>query len=202
MGIYLRPAGIIVGTCLLIVAFAWGSISYHQYRRQYFRALNINELVGTTGETKERLFTETLPSRQDIENFFFNTTIVTSHPPIGNDVRYFDNQGNFFAWHGNEIEKGRWYTYSVSLTRTYWGLSREDVAQVFCRELDDGSFTQDNCVMITGVQQLFSYYGTHEQVVGDILDLSGRQKAPFKLPITEITLSELKVRLIPEQALH
>lgn len=92
MGTYLRPAVI----CLLIVTFLWGVISYEDYRHRYFRTLNINQLVGTTGETKERLFAEQLPSRKDIEDFFFNTTIVTSHPPIGNDVAYFDGQGNFF----------------------------------------------------------------------------------------------------------
>jgi hypothetical protein len=71
-----------------------GIHSYH--RHQYFRTLNINELVGTTGEAKEKLFTEALPSDRDIEDFLFNTTIVTSHPPIGNDVTYFDNRRNFF----------------------------------------------------------------------------------------------------------
>ncbi len=83
----------------------------------------------------------------------------------------------------------------MNLTRIYWGNSRVDVAQVFCRELDDGSFMQDNCVMITGIQQFFSYYGTHERVFGDIFDLSGGQKAPFRLPTTEVTLAELKLRM-------
>jgi len=195
MGIYLRRAGIIFGTCLLIFALLWASTSYHQYRRQHFRILNINELVGTSGETKERLFTETLPSRQDIESFLFDTTIVTSHPSIGNDVRYFDKQGKFVAWHGNELYGGRWFTYPVNLTRIWWGKSRVDVAQVFCRELDDGSFTQDNCVLVTGLSQLVPYWESHERIAGDIFKLSVRQKPPFDLPITPIASAELKARL-------
>jgi hypothetical protein len=193
-GANLRRAGIILGACLLFVGLA----SYPWYRHQY--TLNINEMVETTGETKEKLFGEPLPSRHDIEDFLFNTTTVTSNPPIGNDVSYFDNQGKFVGWHGNEIYRGRWSTYPVTLTRTWVEMSREDTAQVFCRELDDGSLNQDNCVIITGTRQLVWPYGTHERVVGDIFNLSVRQKPPFAMPGTAITLAELKARLGSEPA--
>jgi hypothetical protein len=99
------------------------------------------------------------------------------------------------------MNKGRWFTYSVTLTRTWWGNSRVDVAQVFCRELDDGSLTQDNCILLTGTPQLLSYYGDHEHVAGDVFNLSNQRKPPFNMPITAITLAGLKARLA-ERALH
>jgi hypothetical protein len=62
-----------------------------------------------------------------------------------------------------------------------------------CRELDDGSFTRDNCVLVDNTQHVRSFGpGVYEFGAGDIFNLSERKMAPFVLPTEAINMMELR----------
>jgi hypothetical protein len=190
-----KRVGVVLGT-LLVIAVTIGSFTYFAYfRYTYYRTLNIDDFFGADSETKEKLFGDAPPTGQEIERFFFEATILTSHPPIFSDVTYFDSLFHFFEWSGKDILKGRWSTYPVTLTRTYRGHSRVDVAQIFCRELDGETLMEGSCKLIIRMSQLFFEQGSHERTSGDIFNLSHSQRAPFAIPSTEITLARLTERL-------
>jgi hypothetical protein len=93
------------------------------------------------------------------------------------DNRYFVRNIDSYNWPDGQEE-------------AYWGLN---VTCVFCRNLDDGSFTRDNCIVIARVGQLAALNpGAQERTPGDVFNLSKRENAPFKLPLREITLAELR----------
>jgi hypothetical protein len=159
----------------------------------HFISQRIDDFTGLSADAKERYFAQAFPSRQEIEGYLSDVTIVTSDPPIGNDVTYFDKQKGFFDWHGGEIVRGSWYLAWQLLRRTYRGQSKFGVAYLFCRVLDDGSFTDDNCILVGDKTQVRSFRsGAHEYSKGDLFGLSRRQSAPSILPDTPISIMKLK----------
>jgi hypothetical protein len=170
------------GVCLLIVAFIKGCF----YASDHFITENVDNIAH---------FSMELASRKEIEDFLFDATILISYPPF-NSVTYFDNRGRMFEWSGNEIRTGRWFLYPMLDRRIYKGKWRFDVVYSYCREFDDGSLKEDNCVLLGSTKQLLSWPGADEYARGDIFDLALRQKPPFNIyEMTGITLAQLKVRL-------
>ena len=85
---------------------------------------------------------------------------------------------------------------TVVVKRTYRDQWNLNLARVFCRDLDDGSFYIDNCIILGRLTQLLDLQrGTHERVIGDPFELAHRQKVPFTMPTTEITLAQLKASM-------
>lgn len=55
------------------------------YTLGYFTTQNIDNVVLSDAD-KEKLFSATFPSRQEIENYFSDATILMSNPPIENNI--------------------------------------------------------------------------------------------------------------------
>ncbi len=180
------------GIGLLIIA----SFRAYVYCYDHYIVLNINNMVLPSHEIAQRMFSETYPSRIEIENYLHDATILISHPPIGSSVYYFDNQQHFIEWHGNDsrMTRGHWYLYPMMAKRMLDGRSRFDLVYSLCRELNDGSFTEDNCVLLGSTQQIMAY-GRKEYAKGDIFGLSKRDDPPFDMPKTDISIDQLR-RLI------
>jgi hypothetical protein len=179
-----------IGIVLLIVA----SVRTYAYCYDHYIVQNFNNMVLPSREVAQRLFSETYPSRIEIEDYLHDATILISYPPISS-VYYFDNERRFITWHGNYFTRGHWYLYPMVAKRMLDGRSRFDLAYTFCRELNDGSFTEDNCVLLGSTQQIMAY-GRKEYGKGDIFELSKRDDPPFDMPKTNISIDELR-RSIP-----
>jgi hypothetical protein len=175
-----------------ICFFVFSAIGAFIYGARHFMTQNVDDFFRWSQEKKESYFLETFTSRHEIEDYLLNTTILISHPPIGNSVYYFDNDRHFSEWHGNQIIKGHWFLYPMIVRRVYNGRWRFDLAYSFCRELDDGSFTEDNCILLGSTNQIMAGYGQMDYQKGDIFDLSKRSKPPFTMPITAISVEQLR----------
>jgi hypothetical protein len=189
--IYLKRLAKIGGACFLIFA----TIGVFIYGARHFITQNIDDFFRWPPDKKESFFLETFPSRREIEDYLLNTTILISHPPIGNSVYYFDKDQHTFNWHGNQIIKGHWFLYPMIDRRVYNGKWRFDLAYSFCRELDDGSFTEDNCILLGSTSQIFAGFGELDYAKGDIFDLSNRSKPPFTMPTTAISIEQLRTAI-------
>jgi len=186
---YLKRLAKIGGGCFFIFA----AIGAFIYGARHFMTQNVDDFFRWSKEKKESYFLETFPSRHEIEDYLLNTTILISHPPIGNSVYYFDNDRHFFDWHGDQIKKGHWFLYPFIVRRVYNGKSRFDLAYSFCRELDDGSLTEDNCILLGSTNQILAGFGELDYAKGDIFDLSKRSKPAFTMPIIAISMEQLRV---------
>ncbi|MEW6438246.1 MAG: hypothetical protein AB1508_13880 [Pseudomonadota bacterium] len=187
---YLRRFAKITGVCLLIFVGA-GIFSYFFV---YVKTENLDEEFRWSDEQKERYFAESLPSRGDIEKYFSNATFFTSDPPIGNDITYFDNDGDFFDWHGNEIKKGHWSIYPIIYIRSYKSRRRVGIIYSRCIYLEDNSLTEDNCYLV-GRKNIYQRSGDVERRSGDLFNLSKRQAAPFSLPTVPINIPQIEAAL-------
>jgi hypothetical protein len=176
------------GLCLLILA----GISGCNYGEKHFIVQNIDNFGGRSYEQRQRIFSENFPSRTEIEDFLHDTTILVSWPPVGNTVRYFDNDRRFFSWHGTEITRGHWHLYPMIAKRIFDGRSRFDWAYSYCIELNDGSLTEDSCLLIYTTKQLLGSSRPAEYVKGDVFDLSKQRDPPFEMPTTEISIEKLR----------
>jgi hypothetical protein len=187
---YLKRIARFGGICFFIFA----AIGTFLYGARHFITQNIDDFVREPNETKESYFLETFPSRHEIEDYLLDATILISHPPIGNSVYYFDSNYRFFIWHANDfkITKGHWFLYPMIDRRIYNGRSRFDLAYSFCRELDDGSLTEDNCILLGSTNQILAGVGHREYTKGDVFDLSKRSKPPFAIPATTINMEQLR----------
>ncbi len=188
---YLKRFAKYGGICIFIFA----AIGAFLYGVRHFMTQNVDDFFRGSQEKKERYFLETFPSRHEIEDYLLNTTILISDPPIGNSVYYFDNDQHSFNWHGNQIIKGHWFLYPMFVRRVYSVKSRFDLAYSFCRELDDGSFTEDNCVLLGSTNQIMAGYGQMDYAKGDIFDLSKRSKPPFTMPTITISMEQLRTAI-------
>jgi hypothetical protein len=167
------------------------------YVSRHFITENIDHFALWSDESKKRYFSETFPTRNEIERYLSNATILISHPPIGNTVYYFDSDGRYYYWHGNDnmIGRGHWFLYPRIVRRIYNGRSRFDLAYLFCRELDDGSFTDDNCVLLGSTDQIMKYHAFREYAKGDVFNLSELQSPPFDLPPRPISMEQLSATM-------
>jgi hypothetical protein len=188
--IYQRRFLIILATSAIIIFV----LNIYFYTFSHFKTENIDEHFRWSEERKESYFSEAFPSRHEIEDYLFNSTFLTSKPPIGNDVTYFNANGCFFDWHGNEIKRGNWSLYPIVYRRIYKGKSRIDIIYSLCRELDDGSLTDDNCYLV-GRHNMYWRSGQIDYEKGDIFNLSGRKMAPFDLPETSISVEQMKTAI-------
>jgi hypothetical protein len=174
--------------CLLVLA----GISGCNYGAKHFIVENIGNIGGRSDEQRERLFSEAFPTRAEIEDFLHDTTILISWPPIGNTIRYFDNDQRFFSWHGTEISRGHWYLYPLIVNRILNGRSHFDWAYSYCIQLNDGSLNEDNCLLIHTTKQLLGSSRPTEYTKGDIFGLSKQRDPPFDMPTTEISIDQLR----------
>jgi hypothetical protein len=176
------------GIILLIIA----SFKAYVYGHDHYIVQNIDNFGGLSSEAKQLDFSVTFPSRTEIEDFLRDTTILVSWPPIGNSVRYFDNDQRFFDWHGVEIIRGHWQLHPMIVRRIFNGRSRFDWAYSYCIELNDGSLTEDNCLLIYTTKQLLGSSRPTERAKGDFFGLSKQRDPPFEMPKTEISIEELR----------
>lgn len=152
--------------------------------------LNYPEL---SQDEKSRLFSTTLPSRREIEDYYVDATLLHSHPPIGNYISYFRSDGYFFVWQSNELKRGRWSISPLIVRRVYENRSRLGVGYTLCIYFDDGSLFDDNCIFVSDRSHMFVFgSGRIERAKGDIFNMSTRKKAPFALPTTDITIGQME----------
>jgi hypothetical protein len=69
---------------------------------------NIADLINITDDQKEEYFNENFPSRQEIEDHLSDSTLLVSDAR-SNYVYYFDKNGAYIVWAGNEIGRGKWW---------------------------------------------------------------------------------------------
>ncbi len=155
---------------------------------------NIDHFALWSNESKERYFSETFPTRDEIERYLSDATILLSDPPGINTVYYFGHDGRYYYWNGNDnrIARGYWFLYPMIDRRIYDGRSRFDLAYLFCREHYDDSFNDDNCILLGSTDQIMKYHGYREYAKGDVFNLSKLESPPFNLGPRRISIEQLR----------
>jgi hypothetical protein len=157
---------------LVFVAICSAGWAYfHFYNRVYFEDIDriYGPLNGWSSERKGKYFAQTFPSSSEITEYVQDLTVLHSHPPIGNDVFYFDTghqlilwrDWGYRDWRGHSTEVGTWWLEPY----------------LYCHYIKD----------LKGVLS----YDKPEYRRGNVFGLSASHDPPFRLPNTEITIDSL-----------
>lgn len=179
---------------LLLVVF--GLIANYLYSK-YVIYENINDYIYHSDDQKEKDFSSIFPSRRDIEDYLYDTTILKSYR-LYNEVQYFDKENNFFDWTANDktIDRGKWFISPLIDVRMYncrWSI---DIVYCFSSRMDVYAGPESECSLIGDIKNIFEADSPKlEHIKGDLFNLSAIRKAPFGLPSSSTTLMEIKAKM-------
>jgi hypothetical protein len=128
---------------LVFVAICGAGWAYfHFYNRVYFEDIDriYGPLNGWSSERKGKYFAQTFPSSSEITEYVQDLTVLHSHPPIGNDVFYFDTghqlilwrDWGYRDWRGHSTEVGTWWLEPYLYVMTLGGRRRIAIVYAMC----------------------------------------------------------------------
>jgi hypothetical protein len=184
----------------LVVAFLIGGSWLYVFIYDNFRIIRLDSIYSPATYRdaeliKQRIFSQKIPSLNEIDDYLSDATVVVSHPPVGNAVYYFDSDRKIFWWHGDQISTGVWKaTPNVQLIifGTQWRLA---IVYKFCWSFSDrvAIEQQDSCYYLTSLDWIFSFANSHREYrKGDLFGLDKVEKGQVgKLPESNISIEQL-----------
>ncbi|MBI3699144.1 MAG: hypothetical protein HY242_01685 [Afipia sp.] len=184
-------SGVFVTCCIVfaICVIGWQRISIVRLDKMFDPAL------GFSDGRRVEYFARDFPSSDNIKDYLSDATILHSHPPLGNDVFYFDKQQGFLAWLDSEIVTGNWQSYpklQIILLGDRWRIA---VVNSFCMLYTHvlASDQQDRCYSVESLASILARGKTtrHEYRKGNVFGLADNKLPPFPIPKSDITIDSL-----------
>lgn len=146
---------------------------------------------------KEEYFSRQFPTTKEIEDYWFDSTLLVSDPPTQNHVYYFDKTYHRTEWRSTYLNTERWIISPFQEKLKLGSQFRTVTIQCFAVLIGVGNAQRD-CVPVDTLDRMIIRHktGTREYRKGDVFGLSGRKKAPFYLPMKEpITIDSVLAEL-------
>jgi hypothetical protein len=195
-----------IQSLVLSVAYAGlvvGAGIYLYVEPRIVREVDIDAMYGfknlppSRAGAKEEYFATQFPTAKEIEDYWFDSTLLISDPPRNNRIYYFDKDYHFKEWANSGLGTESWAISPFQERLKLGSRSRLVTIQCFAVLMDVGGAQRD-CVGIEDVTFMIhrARTGTREHRKGDVFGLSGRKKAPFYLPTKEpITIDSVLAEL-------